>query len=266
MLFSYRLLPAAIFLTAPLWSQDAGALFSKAPAGVEENLRGRVEAFYDLQMAGKFRNAETYVCEDSKDRYYSSSKKRWLSHEIQVVKFEEGFKSARVSTLVAREQPSQSGPMRLTMPHSSIWKIENGEWCFHIPEPDGNGIPTPFGMMKANPGGGTLTSPGGQPVAVADVLSGVQFDRSEVVLKAGGPSTAEVVVKNGLPGSVELELSPVTVKGVTVALSSQILKRSETAKVTITFDGKSKPAVAEFEAVLLVQPLSKRMPIKVRFQ
>lgn len=266
MLFSPRVFTVAVLLSAPVWSQQAGTLFSKAPAGVEENLRGRIEAFYDLQMAGKFRDAETYVCEGSKDRYYNSSKKRWLSRDIQVIKFEESFQSARVTTIVETERPTQSGPMKLSIPHPSIWKIEGDQWCFFIPEPDGQGIPTPFGMMRSTGGEGTPTSPTGQPVAISDVMGGVKLSRSEVMLSLSGPSSAVVEIENALPGSVELELSPVTVEGVAASLSSKILKRAETGKLTFSFDGNSKPAVREFEATVTVQPLGKAMRIRVRLQ
>ncbi len=59
----------------------------KAPPKVEEALRTRIGQFYTLFQQGKFRQAEAFVAEDSKDAFYGMTKSRHLGFDIRSMSF-----------------------------------------------------------------------------------------------------------------------------------------------------------------------------------
>ena len=68
-------------------------IFQKAPPGVEEALRARLDLFYQCQVDATFRKGEQYVAEDSKDRYYNGRHQKYFGYEIVKIKFADDFSS-----------------------------------------------------------------------------------------------------------------------------------------------------------------------------
>ena len=60
-------------------AQDPADLFRKAPPEVDDALRQRVTAFYQAHVDGKFRAADQFVAEDSKDAFFEAPKRRYLN-------------------------------------------------------------------------------------------------------------------------------------------------------------------------------------------
>ena len=70
---------------------------ASAPDAVKESLAARVSAFYEFFQAGKFRDAEALVTEESRDVYYNITKIRIFGFDIKSMEFAEDFKFARVA-------------------------------------------------------------------------------------------------------------------------------------------------------------------------
>lgn len=256
-------------------AQDAPKPAAAAPApqtlsATEQAVKDRASGFYALQMEGKFRQAEAFVCEDSKDRFYSSRKRRWRSADIVTVRTEADGKTVLVTTGLGTDQTTPSGIVQVTFPSTTYWRQEEGAWCLHIPEPKGSGVATPFGTMNSSDTtSGTTGRPAGplkmNPVSLDTVLRGVKVDREELKLNAGGASTDQVVITNTLPGSVEIELIPAAVPGLKLTLSATKLKAKETATLTATFTPSGSAKLPPAEARLVVQPLNQQIPIAIHF-
>jgi hypothetical protein len=250
-IIQFNMIRASLILSVSLLPAAAQAPASqplKAPEGVEKALRGRADEFYQLQIDGKFRASERLVCESSQEAYYLASKRKWLSKEIVRVDFDEGFKSAKVSILLGTEAMMPLGVIRLKSVVPTAWKLEEGGWCFHIPESDQKEIVTPFGKMSsapAGPQGASIAPPTAPNIDPKMVMTAVAVTRSELRVKGYEVSADEVEVVNRLAGAVELRLSAPQIPGLKVTLSATRLGRNEKAQVKATYapaDRSPKPA------------------------
>src|SRR5262245_42218997 len=108
-------------------------VFEKAPPQVDNALRERVAKFFQAHIEGKFRQAEAVIAEGSKDFYYNTEKQRYLGFEIVRINYSENFSKATVVTNVEVEWRSpRIGMMRVKPPMTSLWKVENGAWCWYV--------------------------------------------------------------------------------------------------------------------------------------
>ena len=87
-----RLIFPAVAITA--WAQQP----PPAPPEVEAALRARVEQFYQLEIDKKFRQAEAFVAEDTKDDYYNGSKPAIKASSIQKIEWSDNNTRARVTS------------------------------------------------------------------------------------------------------------------------------------------------------------------------
>jgi hypothetical protein len=263
---------AAALSLLPAFGQAVGGTgFNRAPAGVDEALRARVLEFYGLEQAGRFRQAEGLVCQESKDRYYDMEKRRWTSVEIIQTSYEEDFKKARATVALGTTLSTFSGPVPVKAPMTSLWNLENGAWCRYIPEPSRDGVPSPFGTMKPASGAEGSTSPfaGGPPPLPADqkqLEAMVRLSKTEVALSPGG-GTETVEVHNGMPGNVELKVICPGVVGLQCELSAAAVPTNGRASLVLKFSplpDKYRPPMADVR--LVVEPLGFTKTIRVRFQ
>ena len=72
---------AALLSTAAL-AQGPADLFQKAPPEMDQALRERVAAFLQAHVDGKFRLADQYVADESKDAFFEAHKRRYRDFEI----------------------------------------------------------------------------------------------------------------------------------------------------------------------------------------
>jgi hypothetical protein len=238
-------------------------LFEKAPPEVDEALRARVSKFYQAHVDGKFRLAEQEIAEDSKDFFYNMEKTRYLGFEILKIKYEENFTKATVVVGVEIDWKNpRTGTIRVKPPVTSLWKIENGEWCWYIVE--SKDWKTPYGTMTPGPKGKTVLDTFKAPDSLA-VTSGVRLAKNEIKLSAAEKSSGETSITNSLPGQVQLELGVPAVPGLTVTLDKKVLRKGETAKVMFLYEPNEKIPKGSMLAHVLVQPTNQDLGIRIFF-
>jgi len=80
-----------LLLVSGLWAQSPADVFNKPPADVDEALRSRIAKFYQAHVDKKFRQADEYVAEDTKDFYYQANKPAYLEFHIDNVLYQVNF-------------------------------------------------------------------------------------------------------------------------------------------------------------------------------
>jgi hypothetical protein len=247
--------PAVAITTA--WAQQP----SPAAAEAEAAVRARVQQFYQLQLEKKFRQAETFVADDTKDAYYNSGKPDLKSFEIQKIELKDNNTHALVTLkrkLVIRS--SMIGAQTFDMPLFSSWKVENGQWVWYI-DPE-LASQSPFGQIrKSSPGTATGTPP--PPIAgrmnVADLKKLVTFDPGSVTLSAANPDQA-VTFTNGMPGPVTLKITRSELTGISVELEKSELKAGETSQLRFH---RGAPGKNSGTVYVLASPLNNIFEVPV---
>src|SRR5271155_4266324 len=130
-------------------AQAPSDAFDKAPPAMEEALRSRAQAFYQAHVDGKFRKADEYVAEDSKDAFFAAEKMRYKSCEVSSLKFEADFSKATVLTACKTDMFFHGEKFPVTVPFATHWKVDNGQWFWYYIETDH--MDSPFGKMNAGP-------------------------------------------------------------------------------------------------------------------
>lgn len=231
---------------------------SAAPE-VDQALRDRAAKFYQAHVDGKYRQAEQYVAEDTKDYYYASQKPRYLSFEIKNVSYSAHFTKAKVATICKIARASSFGTMTFNVPITSDWKLEGGLWYWYT---DPNVVMTPAGPGSAQSG---VPAALNKPMIsnVGDLWKQVTADKSEVRFGSRSGSS-EVVVKNGLQGTISLKLvGPMPpVPGLEVKPERDQVSAHQSVRVFFKYTpeaGAPRKAVVSIE----VQPTNQTIPIQV---
>lgn len=263
------------FVATALSLQCAGLVFAQeapvAPMSAEETaLRERVQQFYQLQLDKKFRQAEAYVAEASKDDYYNSNKGNFTAFRITAVEFLEPGKVAKVTVKakISVVMIGANGPMSMEMPYTNKWIVEDGKWVLKIEIPEF--IDTPFGKFKAKPGTDTSSgAPGGMPgmpkiPPVSDFKKMVQADKASVTLTAAAPEDT-VTVKNNMPGVVDLRIE--SIPGIDAQADKLHLNAGESALVRIRrAPGTSNDTKSSGTLRIIAAPLQIVMEVQVAAQ
>ena len=218
-------------MTAPLFVSLLHAQLAPVPG--EAELRERVQTFYQLQMDKKFRQAEAFVAEDTKDFYYSSSKGAFDAFKVAKIEILEPGKTAKVTvranfTIMMMGAPK---PMPMEMPFPSTWKVEDGKWVMFVDQKAP--VPTPFGDFKreAPPAGGVGSLP--KMPAISDMHNLVKADKTTIILTDEEP-VQTVTLTNSLPGVVEFKLDPSGIPRAAVEAESTKIPASGTVKIKIS--------------------------------
>jgi hypothetical protein len=239
-------------------------LFEKAPPDVDEALRARVAKFYQAHVDGKFRQAEQYVAEDSKDTFYNMQKPKFLKYEILKVNYEENFTKATVVVGVEMVWRSgRIGDMVVKPPVTSLWKIENGEWCWYVS--DSKDWKTPYGNMTHGPASPKSAAAEFKGVDPSVVTGGVRIDHNEIKLSSYEKSSGGTTVTNSMPGQVQVAIGVPTVPGLTVTIDKKTLNSGEKAKVSFVYDPPDKNPKPTQMAKVLVQPTNQEIAIRLTF-
>jgi hypothetical protein len=253
-----RLILLAIFATGS-FAQNAGDVFNKPPADVDQALRARIAEFFDLHVKGEFRKAEALVAEDSKDLYYNSNKTKYLSFEIGRIDYSDNFTRAKATVLCEQHilLPGFTGrPMKV--PIASTWKLVDGTWYWYL-DPESLRM-SPFGKMS--PGPAPDSAPPSKtipaiPTTVPDyIYKQVTADKASVALKAG--ESDHVTITNSAPGAMNISLTG-SVPGVEVQLDRTVLNTGEKAVLTVRAGHDAKPGVLSIQ----VEQTSQVIPIQV---
>jgi len=260
-----RIAPIFILACSGL-AQNAAEIFTKAPPEVDDALRARIAKFYQAQVDGFPRRAEAIVAEDSKDFFYNMSKPKFLSFEIREIKYSENFTKAKAVIIVETYVMVPGfGNKPMKVPGQTLWKIENGQWCWYI-DPDVLNT-TPFGKMKA-PEGATQTGSapdlksGPTPEALGDQ---VKADKVAVWLRATASGSDQVKIHNGMPGTVRLELRHAQVRGLEIKADRTEIPAGETAILSIQFRAGQGLPPNTLPLEVTVEPINKVLRIMVRF-
>ena len=237
-----------------------------APPEVDAALRDRVAKFFQAQVDGKYRQADRYVAEDTKDYFYVLNKVPLIKFEITKVSYSDNFAKASVTVRTEREVGVGLIPkMKMHNQESSDWKLENGLWCWTV---DQNIVKTPFGDMRRS----TAVSAGGASSAaalaipsVADMTKTVAADKSEVEL--GERKTDQVVLRNSMPGPVTLSLDARPTPGLEAKLDHSAVAGNGTAHVLFSYDPTADGVREGTVAVnVVVQPTQQVISIQVKLK
>jgi hypothetical protein len=270
------LLIGSMFCGLALAQTPANA-FEKAPPAMQEALRSRVQAFYQAHVDGKFRKADDYVAEDSKDTFFAAEKLRYKGCDVSSVKFEENFTKATVLTACKTEMFFHGERFPVTVPLATHWKVENGDWFwYYIPTTQ---VDSPFGTMHSGP----ETENGRAPVIPPDmnkvaqqILSQVTIDQNEVTIEQDATSKQEVHLRNGMMGAIQVSTDPTGLPGLTVRAEKAQVNPGEEIKIFIEFNFDDpeincrpcliNPGVKPPMTVNVhVSPIQREFPIKINF-
>jgi len=259
-------------------AQTPSDVFDKAPPAIDDVLRERVSAFYQAHVDGKFRQADQYVAEDSKDAFFAADKPHFLGFQISKINYSDNFTKATVITACKTEMFFHGRKMPVTMPAVTHWKIDNGEWFWHYVQP--TEVESPWGTMKAGPDSDSSSVAARiptDPVAAArSILSKVALDRSVVNVDQTKDSKQEIHLKNGLLGPITVLADPTGTPGLTVQPAKSQVDPGEEIAIVIEFN-PDDPSVTCRECLmhpgvrppvtvsLTVQPTQQRFPIRITF-
>jgi len=250
---------------------QASAL-DRPPAGQEDALRERVMTFYTLHKEGKFRQAETYVCADSKDAYYDAEKRRWRSVQINQIVYENDFKTAKVLVALGTEMRTRGNVIPALYPYNSIWHLENNEWCHHLPPPAKAETITPFGIMKSTPvrpeDEGKPRPPivGMPPLDNPEaVLNLVKLSKRQMLVKGYEASSDQIEIENGMPGELNLDVQGPRIETVQWSLSKKRLASGEHAIFKVTHEPTDKSIKPDLVLRLVIDPIGQVIPVRVVF-
>lgn len=260
-------------------AQDATALFRKASPDVEAALRKNADAFFEMQVTKKFGGSVKYVAEGSLDAYIGSEKDSCLSIEIMNITYNDAYNEAIVTILCERGMATPVGGGRVTMPTTTYWKIENGEWKWYTPKYEGRTggddyVMTPFGPVpsktpdmaegaKADRKDTKLTP----QVSVEQLKAPLKTNPRTVILRADEPSTAVAEVHNSFPGLLKVSVAWVGLKGLNAKIDRDELNSGENAKVTISYEPQGIQPPPKSHAVWIeTNPMRSATPVMIEFR
>ncbi len=254
-----RFILLAILATGS-FAQNADDPFNKPPADVDQALRARITAFFDLHVKGEFRKAEALVAEDTKDIYYSSNKTQYLSFEIGRIDSSDNFTRAKATVLTEQYimLPGFMGrPIKIPIP--STWKLVDGTWYWYV-DPESLRV-TPFGKLSPGPGPGPAPKSIPEiPTTIPDfIYTQVKADKASVALKAG--ESGQVTITSSAPGAMNISLTG-SVPGVEVKLDRTVLKAGEKAVLTVRAGDNAKSGVLSIQ----VAQTNQVIPIQVAIE
>lgn len=237
-----------------------------APQGAsEEALRARVSQFYQDFVDGKFRAADAFVADDSKDAFFAEEKIRYKSCSVGKLTIAADGKTAIAVTSCATTWAFHGQRIPTTIPMTSNWKLQNGDWFWYSVPFDGN-VNTPFGKMKVDPDGQHQSAIPADPGAmVPGMLSGVRASKTAVSFAPDKPAHEEVEITNGMPGPVRLSLIQPGMPGLKIQLSSPLLGTKQKAVLSFDYVPVTGSAPRSTSVTVQVAPLQQVIPIRINF-
>lgn len=254
-------------LLALAMAQSPADLFSKAPPAIDQALRERVAKFYQAHLEGKFRVADQYVAEDSKDTFFEADKRRCTAFEVTRIDYTDEFQKATVVITCDTEVLlPPKGRVSVKMPLPSKWKVDNGQWWWYVPA--SNTRESPFGKMVPGPkDDGETRIPKGP--TVAELRQMVRADKKEISFPPNKQQSKEVMITSSMPGVVKLIVQPGAAPDVQVTLDRVELKEKETAVVTLRYEpdaARLRTAGMTEVVKILVEPSRQVIPIQIEFR
>lgn len=234
----------------------------------DQALQARVDGFYQACIEGKYRTADHFVAEESKDAFYAMNKKHYLSCAGAKTEYSENFTRAKVTIACETEMAFLGAPnMKMKMSQTSLWKLVDGQWFWYI-DPMATKM-TPFGDMNTAPSSGSQpqSAPLHKPIEAKDLAGGVKADKTVVHLSKVSPAEQQVTISNFLPGPVSLSIIPPSIPGIEAHLDRSELASGGKAILDIRYTPPQAagPIPNQTTVTVMVQPLGREIPVRVLF-
>ncbi len=247
-------------------------IFEKAPPGVEEALRDRVQQFYQCFVDRRYRDAVPMVAEDSQDPFFEMQKPHYGAFTIGKINYTDDYSKATVVILVKSTFNFQGHSIPETAPVTSYWKVENGAWDWYLPPRIS--VDTVFGKsIQVDPRAHAPDAPDATPPDPSAVLRQIQslvsVTPQQVKVKAHADSGAEVRVSNtgkapftisivgDLPGGLTIDPNPAKVAGG----DTVTLRIHWTPPPAQNYAPPPKATIG-----LKISPLGETIPVEVAFE
>jgi hypothetical protein len=264
-------LAAALCCSSVLAQGTPTDIFHKAPPHIDEALRARIAGFLQAHVDGKFRVADQFVAEDSKDAFFTMEKRKFLGFEIVKIDYTDDYTKATVlSTVEVNFRPSPRFPnQRVKAPYKMLWKSVEGEWFWYTVNT--GEWETPWGKMKVPGEAPPKDDPADAVISQLRnmdgkaVLNQVKVSKTDIELRSYENSSDTVEITNGLQGPVSLRVEGSPVVGLEIKTDKTELKFGETAKVTFEFKPVTKQPISPAVAAIAVEPLGRRLKLNVNF-
>jgi hypothetical protein len=266
-----------LFLPVILLAQE------QPPPEVEQELRARVNAFYQNFVDGSPRKAEAFVAEDTKDWYYNAGKNHYESFKIVGdIKYSDNFTKAVVVVAGKMERLISGQVVVMDVPQETRWKIENGKWCWTYHPEDtcltpmcGKTPPAATAEERASAGVRPKdTTPAGVRAAALAVLEQQQMgvDKDTVTMSLDQPGSAEVVFTNGADNDISIALDGPVVRGLKAKLDRTTVPGHGKAVLSLVYDPSDKGGPKDVWEPkgnvpfrIVVAPFNRMFPVNVQF-
>ncbi len=241
------------------------------PPEVDRALRGRIEKFYQAHVDGKFSAAFALVAEENRDAFLDGEKPRYLSCQVDSLKYSENFTRALAVVLCEREVKFAGfqAAEKVKMPVTSTWKLAGGEWYWYVDRSSGQA--SPFGFLSAappKPGNAAQgnAAPADKVAPVTQVVSRVDADKTEVRLAKSSAGTGEVTFTNRMGGWVTLTPDAISLTGLSAKVEPKDIAPGSTAKLVLHYEPQpSAPAPEWVNVGVAVLPMGQVINIRVAF-
>ena len=263
---SYFLAIVGVLAVSAMGQTPPGSAHPKA----EEALRARVGQFYTLFQQGRFRQAEDFVAEDSKETYYMTNKGRHMGFDIKSVSFGPDAKEATVLVALQMIMP-MTGSSPVPVPVASKWRHLAGEWYLYYPQyKPGDTVQTPFGPKKIPHDSerlAVLPNMGERPnLASLKRMYKVSAKELRFPSSAPGRITQEITLINRSEGKLSLEQRTKHIKGVDIEIEPVEVGPGEKIRVSFTY----RPAVAlqrrNQKVRFAISPISQEFVVNLIFE
>ncbi len=246
-------------------------LFEKAPPGVDEALRERVQKFYQCFVDRRYRDAQPMVADDSQDPFFEMQKPHYSAFTIGKINYSDDYSKATVVILVKATFNFDGHSIPETSPVTSYWKVENGAWDWYLPARIS--VDTPFGKQiqidpRAHAPDAPATAP--NPSAVLQrIENSISVTPQDVKVKAHAASGAEVRVSNAGAGPIIISIIGDLPGGLTIDPNPAKVAGGENVTLRIHWSpptalNYSPPATATIG--LKISPLGRTIPVQVAFE
>ena len=254
----------ASFGIAALHAQGTPDLFKKAPPAVDRMLRDRVAGFFQSHVDGKFRQADQYVADDSKEAFFAAEKQRYRGFEIVRINYNEDFTKATAVVSVGTKIINRGQGFEVNAPIASSWKSENGQWFWYADLE--KIVRTPFGGMTPGPGDPNALSQIPRNLDASVVLGKVKLSKPQLTLSSFKRSHDEIEIVNNLLGTVEVQLASLSAPGLKLVLDRTILLKGEKAKITADYLPPNQSAKETLEVEFLVVTTQEKHIVPIVFE
>lgn len=266
-----------LFLPVLLLAQE------QAPPEVEQELRARVNAFYQNFVDGSPRKAEAFVAEDTKDWYYNAGKNHYESFKIVGdIKYSDNFTKAIVVVAGKMERLISGQVVVMDVPQETRWKIENGKWCWTYHPEDtcltpmcGKTPPAATAEERAAAGARPKdTTPASIRAAALAVLEQqpMGVDKDTVTMNMDQTGSVEVVFTNGADNDISIALDGPVVRGLKAKLDRTMVPGHGKAVLSLVYDPSDKSGPKDvwepkgnIPFRIVVAPFNRMFPVNVQF-